>query len=239
MIGMGRANQTGILKKISCRKGLLHTLEATMAFMMVTSFLVFVIPYLNAAGGKTENIRTYVYDGLSSMDTAGTLRSLAAAENLSGIKSELNSTLKTPLKFTVGISKSNISHGTISPGIGTPAYINYTADKSTLDSATISLNYISASDPSMYINGALLKQHTGDYSGNEEILDISSGTQTGENSMMINTTNSATISYSLMIIESVNLESPNENTSVITIGYILSGNETNFSPKEVRIYVWE
>ncbi|MBU4245878.1 MAG: hypothetical protein ABIF85_04570 [Nanoarchaeota archaeon] len=236
---IGRAMQKGVLKKIKeNRKGLLHTLEATIAFMMVTGFLVFVMPHINTANSKTENIRAHVYDGLSAMDSAGTLRNLAAAENLSGIKSELNSTLKTPLKFTVGMSKSNISHGTIYPKPGAPEYINYTADKGALDSATISVNYINASDPSIYINGTLLKQHSGDYSGNEEILDISSATQTGENSLMINTTNDAKISYSLLLVESLELEKPEENINIITVGYIMSGNETTFSPKEVRVYVW-
>jgi len=227
------------MKNSPCRKGLLHTLEATMAFMMVVGFLVFVMPSISKPNSNNSNIRTYVYDGLTEMDLYGNLRGLAAAENLSGIKSELNTTLNRPLKFTVGMSKSNITHGTAYPQISTPAYINYTADKGTLESATISLRYITATDPSVYLNDVLIKQHAGDYSGNEEIIDISSGTQNNENSIRVETTDDATISYSLMLVDSLELEQPEKNTNVITVGYILSGNETTFSPKEVRVYVWE
>lgn len=235
------ANQSVKLKlkkNRAFKKGLLHTLEATMAFLMVISFLVFVMPSIDKGNSKNSNIRSQVYDGLSEMDKAGTLRSLALTENLSGIKSELNSTLNTPLKFTVGMSKSNISHGTVYPEEGNiPAYINYTADKGAIDSATLSLNYINATGPSVYLNSVLVKQHDGDYSGNEEILDISSGTQSGANSIMINTTNNAKISYSLMLFESLELEPLKENIDIITVGYILSGNETLFTPKEIRVYV--
>ena len=220
------------------RRGLLHTLEATMAFLMVVGFLVFIMPSINSANSKSSNVRSYVYEGLAEMDRAGILRNLASAENLSGIKSELNSTLDQPLKFTVGMSKSNISHGTAYPENGVPAYINYTADTGALDSATLSLNYLTASNVSIYLNGALIKQHSGDYSGNEEILDISSGTQDNENSITIETANDATISYGLMLVESIELEQPEEDTNIITVGYILSGNETTFAPKEVRVYVW-
>lgn len=223
----------------ACRKGLLHTLEATMAFLMVVSFLVFVMPSIDKGNSKNSNIRSQIYVGLSEMDGLGVLRSLALAENLSGIKSELNSTINTPLKFTVGMSKSNISHGTAYPKESSmPDYINYTADKSALDSATLSLNYINASDPSVYLNGVLIKQHSGDYSGNNDIIDILSGTQDGENSIMLETSNNATIPYGMMLVESLELEPLKENTNVITIGYIISGNETTFSPKEIRVYVW-
>lgn len=221
------------------RKALLHTLEATIGFLMVTGFLVFVMPHLNSAQEKTENTRAYVYDGLSGMDGAGILRNLAANENLSGIKSELNDTLRIPLKFTVGLSKSNISHGTINPAIGAPAYINYTANKSALDSAVVSLEYINATSPSVYLNSTLLIRHSGNYSGNTETLDITQATQNGNNSIMMNTTNDAEISYSLMLVESIILETPPNNTNVMTVGYILSGNETVFSPKEVTVYVWD
>jgi len=222
------------------RKGLLHTLEATVAFLMVISFLVFVMPSINTAGSKTGNIRSQIYDSLSEMDKSGTLRNLAFGENLSGIKSELNRTLNIPLKFTVGMSKSNISHGTANPEeSGVPYYINYTANKSALDSATLSLNYLNATEPSVYLNGVLIKQHGGDYSGNDDVVDVLSGTQDGENSIKLETSNNATISYSLMLVESLELEALEENTDVISIGYILSGNETTFSPKEIRVYVWD
>ncbi|VVB60992.1 Uncharacterised protein [uncultured archaeon] len=221
-------------------KGMLHTLEAIIAFLMVIGFIVFVMPAVNKESSGNQQTRIYVYKALSNMEKTGKLQSLAAAQNLTGIQLELNSTLALPMKFTVAMSKSNISHGTVYPKAGNiPAYINFTADKSSLDSASLALDYANASDPAVYINNQYLSSHSGNYSGNTETFEISPYTQTGANSVMINASTDSTISYSMTIMNTIQLSAPEENKSVTTIGYIISGNRSAFSPSEVRVYVWK
>lgn len=402
-----RVRFSGILrfpkaKSTAASKGMLHTLEATIAFMMVVGFIVFAMPAIDKERESSTAVRLYVYEALSNMEKMGTLQNLVIAENLSGIKSEVGKNIAVPLKFTVGMSKSSITYGKIYPkewefenstyegyitlqrkvpslngnswvlgynyasdsiasaaevggyfnspgnfdfsnktidssasgmcieynasgkywwahldkepgnqkrnfyiefntssandpdrinftidildrkstpaedpdcspyndpdltrlatdvfyfndGTGilamphtiraspprAPGYVNFTADKSTLDSATLRLKYINASSPIIYVNDMYLAQHTGDYSGNEEAFEISSYARTGANSVMIKTANNATISYRLMLTESRELEAPEENKSITTISYVVSGNGSAFAPSEVRVYTWK
>ncbi len=224
---------------IKSRKGMLHTLEAVLAFLTVVGFIVFVMHSIDNQGSSSTQTRVYVYKALSNMEKTGKLQNLAAAQNLSGIRTQLNSTIALPMKFTVAMSKSNISHGVVYPKEGNlPAYINFTADKSALDSVNLEFSYANASDPTVYVNSQYLAGHTGDYSGNTESFDISSYVADGANSVMINTSSDSTISYSLIIVDSIQLSAPEENKSVTTIGYIVSGNGSSFSPSEIRVYVW-
>lgn len=220
------------------RKGMLHTVEAIMAFLIIIGFIVLVMPTVEREMQNSKQTRLYIYEALSSMEKSGKLQSLAAAENISGIKTELDKSLALPLKFTVELSRMNTSYGTLYPGAENPKYINFTADKSVLDSATLNLDYSIASDPSVYINGQYIVGHTGDYSGNEETFEITSPVQTGANSIKINTSNGATINYRLIIMDSADIGPAAENTSITSVSYITSGNGTSFAPKEIRVYVW-
>ena len=221
------------------RKGMLHTLEAIFEFLMVIGFVTFVMPYLNNGGQVSKQTQIYVYQALSNMEKSGTLGNLAAAQNLSGIKSELNKTLQLPIKFTIGMSRSNISYGKAYPKENSEfKYVNFTANKTSLDYASLQITYTNATNPAIYMNGQYLASHSGDYSGNEEIFDLSAYVQTGANSVMLNTSNNATIDYRLTVVDSVELEAPAENRSITTVGYIISGNGSSFSPSEIRVYVW-
>ncbi len=220
------------------KKGMLHTVEAIIAFIMIVGFVILLMPIIENDTETSRQTRVYVYEALSSMEKSGKLQSLAAAQNMSGIKSELNKTIAMPLKFTVAISKPNISYGTVYPKEDELAYIYFVSDKARLESAIFSLEYSNATNPLIYANGIALSQHSGDYSGKEDTFEISSLVQNGTNTVMLNTSSDAMVSYRLMLIERQAFSEPPNNTSITTISYIISGNGTSFIPSEIRVYVW-
>ena len=111
-------------------------------------------------------------------------------------------------------------------------------DKSTIDYISLKLDFITATDPIIYVNGQYAWQAIGDYSGNSVDLDVTSKGINGTNEIVVKTSNNATIDYKLYVFNSENLDEIPEHRQINTINYILSGKDEIFYPTEVRVYVW-
>lgn len=221
------------------RKGGIHTIEATIAFIAVTGFIIFIMPNLTDREDTSAIKRNYVYGSLSNLEKTGKLNDLTVAGNLSGIAIELNKTLAAPMKFTVGMSKLNVTFGTVYPKESqSQDYINFTADTNTLDSAKIELEYVNATSPVVYANGNPVLNRTGEQARIFETIDMTSETISGQNSIALETSNNATINYRLRIVSSLELGSRPAKKTVNTVNYMVAGNASTFEPTEIRVYIW-
>ena len=221
------------------KKGGIHTIEATIAFIAVAGFIIFVMPGLVDREDVSAVKRNYVYGSLSNLEKTGKLNDLAVAGNLSGIAVEINKTLAAPMKFTVGMSKLNVTVGTVYPKESqSQDYINFTADASALDSAKVELEYVNATNPVVYANGNLVSNRTGEHVRIFETLDITPETISGQNSIALETSNNATINYRLRIMSSLELGVRPAKKTINTINYMVAGNASTFEPAEIRVYIW-
>lgn len=219
--------------KIKKRKGVMHTLEALLAFSVVTTFILFVTPSINISelnGHKTN----YVYSTLETLETKGLLRTYATENNLTGLNTTLTDLLPETYNFAVGMSRLNATHRTLS---GNHSF-NCTADTTKLDYATLDLIFDTATDPKIYINGNLIYSQTGDASGVLESIDLTDSTISGENTLTFNFTGSSTFDYRLSISESEDLSTPPSQKDIDTVNYFISGIDNTFKPTIVRVYLW-
>lgn len=219
------------------KKGGMHTLEAMIAFITVLGFIAFVMPGIKSEP-ETVPVKNHAFAALGNLEKSGRLGALAMAENTSGIYSELNRTILLPAKFSVGLSRQSIYPGTLYPNESQPAYLNFTANTSTLDAATLELAYVNASGPDVFVNSQSAANHSGDYSGISETIDIKQHIITGQNSVMITAANNATISYRLRITESFEYGQRPEGRTISTVSYVVAGGKEGFRPSEIRVYIW-
>lgn len=119
-----------------------------------------------------------------------------------------------------------------------PSYVNFTANASTLESASLELEYLDAASPIVYVNGNEVAYHAGSYSGKSETLDITSEIATGQNAILVKSENNATISYRLRLRDSVEFGAMPENRTINTVSYLVAGDKNTFQPTEIRVYVW-
>lgn len=221
-------------KKTRVKKGMLHVVEATIAFIILVGFIIFIIPQFADRPEERQDERIRLYSALAALEKGGELADLAVARNLSGIKSGLSEIILTPLEFTVGISSLNATDGESSENIT----IEYSANASELDSAEIEVSFSGGQNPRIYENSALLWSKDGDASETTATVDLVPNAQTGRNTVSINATGAVNFRYALRIIDSSELEPLPENKSIVTAAFIIPGNATFFRPTEVRVYGW-
>lgn len=95
-------------KRTCKRKGFVHTLEATIAALLVMGFILAVMPFLTYQD-TTAATKEKVTNSLLVLDQAGKLDALAMAQNISGLKMELSALLPDQINFTVRLCGINCS----------------------------------------------------------------------------------------------------------------------------------
>ncbi|MBW6462265.1 MAG: hypothetical protein K0B07_04425 [DPANN group archaeon] len=219
--------------KIKKRKGTLHTLEALIAFSIVSTFILFVMPSIDISPSNGHRTN-YVYNTLETLETKGILRAYATENNLTGINTTLANLLPETYNFAVGMSRLNATHKTVSGNYS----FNYTTDTTKLDYATLDLIFDTATDPTIYLNGNIIYSQADDASGVLEYIDLTTSSLSGENSLVFNFTGSSTFDYRLSILESEDLSIPPSQKNIDTINYFVAGKGSTFLPVNVRVYIW-
>jgi len=216
------------------KKGGMHTIEAFIAFAIVLSFLLFLMPAITKVPDTTNKI-TYVQGALKSIEKTGILREYVLSRNLTGLNESLYEFIFPLYNFTVGMSTVNATHNSASMNYS----FNYTADAGKLEYALLSVGFKSAQDPRVYVNGNLVLSQAGNAAGVREIIDITGNTITGENIVQFNFSGSPNYDYRLLVSEYDELSALPDSKNINTVSYVLAGANSTFRPVEIRVYVWD
>ncbi|MCK5474484.1 MAG: hypothetical protein KAI53_03695 [Candidatus Aenigmarchaeota archaeon] len=216
------------------KKGSLHIIESFIAFMIVMSFLFFIMPVITNISNTTEIKIKYLHSALDTLEKNGNLREYALCENIVGLNESIYELVPLTYNFTVGISSVNASDKSTSGNYS----FNYAADTGKIDYAFLDIVFLSAEDPEIYVNGNSAFNQSGIVSGNRETIDITSSTITGENIVQFNFTGTATVDYRLLVSQTEILGDIPGGKDIIVVNYVLSGANSTFKPTEVRMYLW-
>ena len=216
------------------KKGAMHTIEAFIAFMIVMSFLFFIMPAITNIPNTTESKIKYIHSALIILEKNGNLREYALSKNIIGLNESMYELVPLTYNFTVGMSYVNASDKSTSGNYS----FNYTADAGKIDYVFLDVVFLSAADPKIYVNEGSVLSQSGDVSGNRETIDITSSTITGENTIQFNFTGTATFDYRLLVSQTETLEDIPDGKDILIVNYVLSGANSTFRPTEVRIYLW-
>ncbi len=217
------------------KKGGLHTIESFIAFMIVMSFLFFIMPAITNISDTTESKMKYIHGALTTLEKNGNLREYAISKNITGLNKSMYELIPSTYNFTVGISSVNASDKSTSGNYS----FNYSADAGKIDYVFLDIVFLSAEDPKIYVNGGSVLSQSGVVSGNRETIDLTSSTITGENKVQFNFTGTATFDYRLLVSQTEILEGIPDGKDIIIVNYVLSGTNSTFMPTEVRIYLWD
>ncbi|MFH1431869.1 MAG: hypothetical protein ABIG84_01510 [archaeon] len=227
---------------IKIKKGYMKTLEGALSIFVLLAFLFYVIPHTPSEDRISKSTRNFVMLSIKNMDNSGILDEYMAGNttDLAAIKSALNNTISSNINYTVGISKINSSYGMLYPKeFYNGTNISYIVNITDFRYASLTLNFINATNPRIYTNSIGVFSHDGDYSGLSARLDITSGTIDGENKIEIKTANNATVEYILNINNQQILSPIPEDKAIGVATYILSGKEGNFQPTIIEVYLWK
>jgi len=222
------------------RKGAMHTLEATIAAIMMLSFIITVTPVLK--NEQTMANRDTMYSSLMDALSNDTVRNYVLENNLSGVKAAISLPLAT--NYTVGVSR-------------TVAYFDDYAISKSLSSGTTLLNVTLDANftvPSalLYIDGSSVSvgidtgnDNTTDYSGvisSKTLVDLNKTAVeqalASSSTLTINITTNGTAAVSNLEINEESLYETVPDGTVGVADVLVAGNETYFRPTVVSIYYW-
>lgn len=218
------------------RKGYIHTLEASIATVILLTFVIAVLPYIAPEDTSAQTTRTIIRGALEVLEKNGDLRDNAVNEDLSAIKTELQTIVPSRINFTVGISDVDITSGSVTTS--GQVFVNYTVNTSTMDFVFFKLKMSDATDPRFSINGTSIWNGSGNYIGENKEWQLADYSEAGTNQINITVTAESTIKYIVEVGNSLDLETIPGNKTINTVNYIVSGVNSTFKPTEIRVYAW-
>ena len=219
---------------ITKRKGMMHSIEAMIAFFIVMSFLLFILPLTPTANTSASEIN-YVSNALKTLEEDGTLSDYIYTGNLSGLNTTLHLMLPETYRFEVSISEVNVTYGSFSANNS----ITTTIDRLLLDFAILDIVYGTATDPKIYLNGNIISSTTGTVSGTIESIDLTDDLVDGTNTLKFNFTDATQYDYHLLVSEFSDVYTLPQKTDINTINYFFMGANKTFRPSNVRVYLWD
>lgn len=92
-------------------KGVYHTIEVVIAIMIVMSmfFVLFITPITNPEIERA-NIKSQIYNGLENLNSIGSLRENALANNATEIKNDLDAFIPFNIQLQVTVYNKSFSN---------------------------------------------------------------------------------------------------------------------------------